>query len=130
MPRIATAIKALTGAIEKEEIPTFEELAEISRLVAELTASVVPAEDESSSGEDVSSVECDTDEESSAEESSDEESCSGDSCGSESSERRPYKKGPRAKGYALYIKNGGNRAGWSEKSDKYKDRYYERHSGK
>ena len=42
---IATAIKALTGAIEKEEIPTFEELAEITRLVAELTATVVPDED-------------------------------------------------------------------------------------
>ena len=62
MPRIATAIKALTGAIEKEEIPTFEDLAEITRLVAELTATVVPDEDDSSSGEDVSSVECDTDE--------------------------------------------------------------------
>ena len=121
MPRIATAIKALTGAIEKEEIPTFEELAEITRLVAELTATVVPDEDESSSGEDVSSVECDTDEESSADD---------DSCCSESSERRPYKKGKRAKGYALYIKNGGTRASWAEKSDKYKDNYYDRKNGK
>jgi Ran GTPase-activating protein (RanGAP) involved in mRNA processing and transport len=126
MPRIATAIKALTGAIEKEEIPTFEELAEITRLVAELTATVVPDEDDSSSGEDVSSVECDTDEESSDEESSDEE----EDCCSESSERRPYKKGKRAKGYALYIKNGGTRASWAEKSDKYKDNYYERKNGK
>ena len=126
MPRIATAIKALTGALEKEEIPTFEELADITRLVAELTATVVPDEDESSSGEDVSSVECDTDEESSDEECSAES----DSCGSESSERRSYKKGPRSKGYALYIKNGGTRASWGEKSDKYKDKYYERKSGK
>tara|TARA_B100000482_G_scaffold175079_1_gene143978 strand:+ start:196 stop:552 length:357 start_codon:yes stop_codon:yes gene_type:complete len=117
MPRIATAIKALTGALEKEEIPTFEELAEISRLLAELTASVVPADDESSSGEDVSSEECDTDEESDA-----------DSCCSESSERRSYKKGPRGKGYALYIKNGGTKASWSEKSNKYKDNYYARKS--
>ena len=125
MPRIATAIKALTGALEKEEVPTFEELAEISRLFAELTASVVPDEDESSSGEDVSSVECDTDDE------SDEEcSAESDSCGSESSERRSYKKGPRSKGYALYIKNGGTRAKWAEKSDKYKDKYYDRKSGK
>ena len=116
MPRIATAIKALTGAIEKEEIPTFEELAEITRLVAELTATLVPDEDESSSGEDVSSVGCDTDEE--------------EECCSESSERRSYKKGKRAKGYALYIKNGGTRASWSEKSDKYKDNYYERKNGK
>lgn len=126
MPRIATAIKALTGAIEKEEIPKFEELAEITRLVAELTATVVQAEDESSSGEDVSSVECDTDEESSDEESSDEE----EECCSESSERRPYKKGKRAKGYALYIKNGGTRASWAEKSDKYRDNYYDRKNSK
>jgi hypothetical protein len=125
MPRIATAIKALTGAIEKEEIPTVEELAEITRLLAELTSSAVP-DDDSSSGEDVSSVECDTDEESSDEECSAES----DSCGSESSERRSYKKGPRSKGYALYIKNGGTRASWGEKSDKYKDKYYERKSGK
>ncbi len=126
MPRIATAIKALTGAIEKEEIPTFEELAEITRLVAELTATVVQDEDDSSSGEYVSSVECDTDEESSDEESSDEEV----ECCSESSERRPYKKGKRAKGYALYIKNGGTRASWAEKSDKYKDNYYDRKNSK
>ena len=52
----------------KEEIPTFEELAEITRLVAELTATVVPDEDDSSS-EKMSRVECDTDEESSDEES-------------------------------------------------------------
>tara|TARA_B100000401_G_C52624827_1_gene633151 strand:- start:164 stop:550 length:387 start_codon:yes stop_codon:yes gene_type:complete len=128
MPRIATAIKALTGAIEKEEIPTFEELAEITRLVAELTATVVPDEDDSSSEEYVSSVECDTDEESSDEE----EECSADkdSCCSESSERRPYKKGKRAKGYALYIKNGGTRASWAEKSDKYRNNYYDRKNGK
>ena len=111
-----------------EEIPTFEELAEITRLVAELTATVVPDEDDSSSGEDVSSVECDSDEESSDEDS---ECCADtDSCASESSERRPYKKGKRAKGYALYIKNGGTRASWSEKSDKYKDKYYDRKNGK
>ena len=61
MPRIASAIKALTAAIEKEEIPTFEELAEITRLVAELTATAVADEEESSSGEDVSSVECSSD---------------------------------------------------------------------
>tara|TARA_E500000331_G_scaffold305999_1_gene310027 strand:+ start:731 stop:1093 length:363 start_codon:yes stop_codon:yes gene_type:complete len=118
MPRITTAIKALTGAIEKEEIPTVEELTEIARLVAELTASMVPSEDDSSSGEDVSSEECDTEDESS------DEDCN--SCDSESSGRRSYTKGPRAKGYALYIKNGGTRASWSEKSDKYKDKYYER----
>ena len=115
MPRIATAIKALSGAIEKEELPTLEDITEIQRLVAQLTEMMIP-DDDSSSGEDVSSVE---------EESSDEE-CESDSASSESSERRSYKKGPRAKGYALYIKNGGTRAKWAEKSDKYKDSYYER----
>lgn len=126
MPRISTAIKALTGALEKEEIPTFEELAQITRLVAELTATLVPDEDDSSSGEDDSSVECDTDEE-----TDDEECCTETDSGcSESSERRSYKKGPRSKGYTLYIKNGGTRANWAEKSDKYKDKYYDRKSGK
>jgi hypothetical protein len=115
MPRIATAIKALSGAIEKEELPTLEDITEIQRLVAQLTEMMIP-DDDSSSGEDVSSVE---------EESSDEE-CESESASSESSERRSYKKGPRAKGYTLYIKNGGTRAKWAEKSDKYKDSYYER----
>jgi hypothetical protein len=126
MPRITSAIKALTGALDKEEIPTVQEVADIIRLLGKLTASAVPADDESSSGEDVSSVECDTNEENSDEECSAES----DSCGSESSERRSYKKGPRSKGYALYIKNGGTRASWGEKSDKYKDKYYDRKSGK
>ena len=116
MPRIATAIKALTGAIEKEELPTLEDITEIQRLVAQLTEMMIP-DDKSSSGEDVSSVEESSDE--------DDESNS-ESTSSESSERRSYKKGPRAKGYALYIKNGGTRAKWAEKSDKYKDAYYER----
>ena len=118
MPRIATAIKALSGAIEKEELPTLEDITEIQRLVAQLTEMMIPDDDDdSSSGEDVSSVEESSDED----DESDSESTS-----SESSERRSYKKGPRAKGYALYIKNGGTRAKWAEKSDKYKDSYYER----
>ena len=133
MTRISSAIKALNSALMKEEIPTVEELTEISRIVTELIASMVPCDD-SSSGEDVSSVECDSDdneessddnEESSDEESSDDESCSSNSCGSE---RRTYKKGPRSKGYTLYIKNGGTRSSWSDKSDKYKDKYYNRKS--
>ena len=128
MTRISTAIKALNGAHEKEEIPTVEELTEISRILTELIASMIP-NDESDSEEDVSSVECNSEDE---EESSDDddESCCEDSCGSESSERRTYKKGPRSKGYTLYIKNGGTRASWSDKSDKYKDKYYNRKSGK
>ena len=82
MPRIETAIKALTGAIEKEEIPTLEDITEIHRLVAQLVETMIPSDNESSSGEDVSSVE----------EDSDEEEESPTSCDSESSERRTYKK--------------------------------------
>ena len=113
MTYLSKAIKNLTTALEKEEVLTVEELIEIQRIVAQLSENML--EDESSSeGSEVSSEE----------ESGSEDSCSGDS---ESSERRSYKKGPRSKGYALYIKNGGTRAKWSEKSDKYKDNYYERH---
>ena len=113
MSYLSKAIKNLTTALEKEEVLTVEELIEIQRIVAQLSENML--EDESSSeGSEVSSEE----------ESGSEDSCSGDS---ESSERRSYKKGPRSKGYALYIKNGGTRAKWSEKSDKYKDNYYERH---
>lgn len=113
MTYLSKAIKNLSTALEKEEVLTVEELIEIQRIVAQLSENML--EDESSSeGSEVSSEE----------ESGSEDSCSGDS---ESSERRSYKKGPRSKGYALYIKNGGTRAKWSEKSDKYKDNYYERH---
>tara|TARA_Y100000389_G_scaffold73410_1_gene70037 strand:+ start:465 stop:824 length:360 start_codon:yes stop_codon:yes gene_type:complete len=118
MTYLSKAIKNLSTALEKEEVLTVEELIEIQRIVAQLSENML--EDESSSeGSEVSSEEV-----SSEEESGSEDSCSGDS---ESSERRSYKKGPRSKGYALYIKNGGTRAKWSEKSDKYKDNYYERH---
>ena len=115
MTYLTKAIKNLSTALEKEEVLTVEELIEIQRIVAQLSENML--EDESSSeGSEVSSE--------SESESDSEGSSSGDS---ESSERRSYKKGPRSKGYALYIKNGGTRAKWSEKSDKYKDTYYERH---
>ena len=117
MPRIASAIKALQGALEKEEILTPQELSEIHSLLAQLVTTMVPLEsDESSSGEDVSSEECSSEDE-------DEDSDSGES---ESSERRSYKKGPRRLGYELYVSNGGTREKWSKKSDKYKDNYYAR----
>ena len=64
MSFIAIAMKNLKYALKKEENPTVSDIVEITRLVAELTAKVVKDEEESSSGEDVSSVECDTDEES------------------------------------------------------------------
>jgi len=115
MTHISKAIKNLSTALEKEELLTLEDLIEIQRIMAGLSENMLPCES-SDEGSDVSSVE---------EDSNDEDSSSGDS---ESSERRSYKKGPRSKGYALYIKNGGTRAKWSEKSDKYKDNYYERHN--
>tara|TARA_Y100001978_G_C23340891_1_gene267384 strand:- start:117 stop:479 length:363 start_codon:yes stop_codon:yes gene_type:complete len=118
MTNISKAIKILTSATEKNEIPTTEELLVIHRILNQLLENLV---DDEYSGEDVSSVEESSDD---ADSSDNDEDCG--SCCSESSERRSYKKGPRAKGYALYIKNGGTRASWSKKSDKYKDTYYER----
>ena len=118
MSHASKAIKSLTQSLKKEEILTQDEVSELLSLISQL--SILMKEDEESSGEDVSSVEC-------SDESSDEDS--DDSCDTESS-KRSYKKGPRSLGYKLYIDNGGTRSKWSEKSDKYKDNYYERHSGK
>ena len=134
MSNTSKAIKALTRANKKEEIPTIEEVSEINHILSQLImlmnheessdeeSSDEESSDEESSCEEVTNVECSDDE------SSDEESCSGESCDTESSGRRSYKKGPRSKGYTLYIENGGTRAKWSDKSDKYKDNYYSRHS--
>tara|TARA_Y100000591_G_scaffold83412_1_gene70323 strand:+ start:546 stop:764 length:219 start_codon:yes stop_codon:yes gene_type:complete len=36
-----------------------------------------------------------------------------------------YDSDERAKGLALYIRNGGTRAEWITKSDKYKDTYFD-----
>jgi len=119
MSNASKAIKSLTQSLKKEEILTHDEVSELLSLISQL--SILMKEDEESSGEDVSSVEC-------SDESSDEE-CSDDSCDTESS-KRSYKKGPRSMGYKLYIDNGGTRSKWSDKSDKYKDNYYDRHSGK
>jgi hypothetical protein len=117
MSSVSKAIKSLTQVIKKEEVPTMEEMSDILVIVSKL--SILMKEDGQSSGEDVSSIDC-------SDESSGEESCSEDSCDTESS-KRSYKKGPRSKGYTLYIENGGSRAKWSDKSDKYKDNYYNRH---
>tara|TARA_Y100000590_G_scaffold392537_1_gene470017 strand:+ start:193 stop:567 length:375 start_codon:yes stop_codon:yes gene_type:complete len=122
MTHISKAIKILTSAVEKNEIPTTEDLLVIHRILNQLLENLV--DDEDSGGEDVSSVEesC-SDDDYSSDDDDDEDCCV--SCDSESSERRSYKTA-RGKGYALYIKNGGTRSGWSGKSDKYKDTYYER----
>lgn len=119
MSNASKAIKSLTQSLKKGEILIHDEVSELLSLISQL--SILMKEDEESSGEDVSSVDC-------SDESSDEE-CSDDSCDTESS-KRSYKKGPRSMGYKLYIDNGGTRSKWSDKSDKYKDNYYTRHSGK
>merc|ERR1711959_743553 len=75
--------------------------------------------------DDSSSDESDSDSDSESEDSeSESDSCDGDSC------KRSYKEGPRAKGRRLYKKNGGTESKWREKSDKFKDNYYEKYNGK
>jgi hypothetical protein len=56
--------------------------------------------------------------------SSESDSCDGDYC------KRSYREGPRAKGRRLYKKNGGTESKWREKSEKFKDNYYEKYNGK
>lgn len=120
---ITKAIKALTKA--QDERPTKCELQEILSLVASMKIKDSDSESDSES------------ESESEYESADEESInpSDESSAEEDEElvankptKRKYTKGPRAKGYELYLKNGGTRTKWSEKSDKYKDTYYERHA--
>ncbi len=121
MSYIAKAIKALEKAQAAKEEPSSWDSMLMLKLVGELQANTIRAEEECS--------ECDSsDESSSDEESSDEsEEDSDDSVVADNKPKRKYTKGPRAKGYALYLKNGGTRDKWSNKSDKYKDNYYEKH---
>ena len=135
MSFIAIAMKNLKYALKKEEIPTVSEIVEITRLVAELTAKVVKDEEESSSGEDVSSVECDTDEESEEDSTEDSEEDSTEDSKAKKKEKEKDSKekdskakrqpSARALGYRLYMNNGGTRASWAKKSEKYKNTYYE-----
>ena len=121
MSHVTKVIKALEKAKTAEEEPTAFEVMVMLKLVGELQANTLRAEEECS--------ECDSSADSSSdEESSDEsEEDSDDSVVADNKPKRKYTKGPRAKGYALYLKNGGTREKWSNKSDKYRDNYYDKH---
>ena len=122
---ITKAIKALTKA--QDERPTKCELQEILCLVASMK--IEDSESESDSESD-SESESESEYESADEESinpSDESSAEEELVAKQPTKRK-YTKGPRAKGYELYLKNGGTRTKWSGKSDKYKDTYYDRHA--
>ena len=120
MSHVAKVIKALKKAQAAEEQPTAFESMVMLKLVGQLQANTLRAEEECS--------EYNSSEESFSDEDSDDSSeDSDDSVVADNKPKRKYTKGPRAKGYALYLKNGGTREKWSNKSDKYKDNYYEKH---
>ena len=120
MSLVAKVIKALEKAQAAEEEPTAFESMVMLKLVGKLQANTLRAEQEcSESSSDNSSEESD-------DESDDDSEDSDGSVVADNKPKRKYTKGPRAKGYALYLKNGGTREKWSNKSDKYKDNYYEK----
>lgn len=122
--QIATLIDSLTKA--QGHTPTASEMKQILRLIGGLNKDT-PKEEESDVEE-----ESDSEEESSEEESESEESESESESDSDSElevvARKPKRKQTtRGKGYKLYIKNGGTKKKWSQKSEKYKNNYYNRH---
>ena len=132
---MSSAIKNLIKALEEAqgEVPKAAEMKDILRLLGGLSKETKKKlQEEEECDADDCDDDCDDDDESSEEEdeSSEEEE---DESSEEEEEveevivKRKYKKGPRAKGFRLYIKNGGTRDKWSNKSDKYKDSYYQRH---
>ena len=129
MSLVAKIIKALEKAEAAEEQPTAFESMVMLKLVAKLQANTLCAEQECSECDSDESSECDSDESSEcdSDESSEESEDSDDLVVADKKPKRKYTKGPRAKGYSLYLKNGGTREKWSNKSDKYKDNYYEKH---
>lgn len=122
MSLVAKVIKALEKAQAAEEEPTAFESMVMLNLVGKLQANTLRAEQECSESSDNSS------DDESDDESGDESEDSDDSTVADNKPKRKYTKGPRAKGYALYLKNGGTREKWSNKSDKYKDNYYDKHN--
>tara|TARA_Y100000816_G_C26070252_1_gene562859 strand:- start:562 stop:936 length:375 start_codon:yes stop_codon:yes gene_type:complete len=123
MSLVAKVIKALEKAQAAEEEPTAFESMVMLKLVGKLQANTLRAEEESSES---SSDNCSEESDESDDDSEDSEDSDG-SVVADNKPKRKYTKGPRAKGYALYLKNGGTREKWSNKSDKYKDNYYEKH---
>merc|ERR1711943_36537 len=116
MPQSTSHWKTLASSMKKTVKAC---IGELHTLIARLELDCESSDDSDS---DESGSESDSESDS---ECSSEDECDGDSC-SPKREKRKYQPGPRAKGYKLFIAQGGSREQWSEKSDKYKDRYYER----
>ena len=122
---LASSMKKVCNGKEKSE-PTDHQLSRIKESLGELTMLLARLEYERNvSSESESESESESDESS---ESDSDEDCDGDCASSSGSTKRSYTKGPRAMGYRLFIEHGGSRAQWGEKSEKYKDRIYERNS--
>ena len=123
-------IANMKAVLEECEEATEKQKKTILELIGPVAGRIsAPCCDDSSSDESDSDSgsdsESDSDSESGSEDSeSDSDSCDGDNC------KRSYKEGPRAKGRRLYKKNGGTESKWREKSDKFKDNYYEKYNGK
>ena len=122
--QIATLIDSLTKA--QGHTPTASEMKQILRLIGGLNKDT-PKEEESDPEE-----ESDSEEESSEEESESEESESESESDSDSElevvARKPKRKQTtRGKGFKLFKKNGGTVKEWSKKSEKYKNKYYNKH---
>merc|ERR1712188_252166 len=114
----------MQAVLKEKEEATDKQKKTILELIGPVAGYIsAPACDDSSSDE--SDSDSDSESNSDSEDSeSDSDSCDGDNC------KRSYKEGPRAKGRRLYKKNGGTESKWREKSDKFKDNYYEKYNGK
>ena len=118
---IADMEAAMKECVEPTDAQKKKILEMIGPLVAHIHAPVCDDDSESDDSESESESDSESDSESESDDSeSDEEEivCKGDVC------KRVYKEGPRAKGRRLYKKNGGSEEEWRQKSDKFKDSYY------
>merc|ERR1711959_810383 len=121
-------IANMKAVLKEKEEATDKQKKTILELIGPVAGYIsAPPCDDSSSDESDSDSDSDSDSESGSESEdseSESDSCDGDNC------KRSYKEGPRAKGRRLYKKNGGTESKWREKSDKFKDNYYEKYNGK
>lgn len=124
---LSSSLKKVVKGVGKD--PTEHQLETVKAHIGELHTLLARLEldcessSDSDSHSDSDSSESDSDSESD-DSNSESDDCDGDSCPPR--EKRKYKQGPRAKGYKLFIATGGTRDQWSAKSDKYKDRFYEK----
>ena len=120
---LASSLKKVVKGVGKD--PTEHQLETVKAHIGELHTLLARLELDCESSSESESDSSGSDSESGSDDSdSDSEDCDGDSCPVR--EKRKYKQGPRAKGYKLFIATGGTREQWSAKSDKYKDRFYEK----